>query len=60
MKRIINMEYIESIVHRYLNDILKGNTVEIDGINIRLIQNGHEKIIIAQYTEKLRYVLVVH
>lgn len=60
MKRTINMAYIESVVHRHLNDILRGNTVEIDGISIRLIQNKHEKIIIAQYSDKIKYVLTVH
>ncbi|MEM0010182.1 MAG: hypothetical protein QXI84_08870 [Thermofilaceae archaeon] len=60
MKRTINTAYIESAVHRHLDDILKGNTVEIDGISIRLVQNGHEKIIIAQYSDKIKYVLTVH
>lgn len=59
MKKHIDATYVEAVVHRHLDRILREESIEIDNIKIRVWKNRFEKVIMAQYTDKVKYVLVV-
>ena len=59
MKKYIDTSYVEAVVHRHLDRILREESIEIDNIKIRAWKNGYEKVIVAQYTDKIKYVLIV-